>query len=282
MTCVSVNCFEIHLPQWGLRDLQYPRVTKLCWRYCITGASSAKSSSHFGSQAYFAISVFEEMSTNTMLPENHFYRTFRIWVMGNVCGCWNFSIFKIICELLQPFWKIFANGGPNLDCHPSYFWFWVFGGSRDQFPGADSSLGFDAGLEGVLDDALDESCGGDVEDELVLEFDDNPGLTRGTTFSVLHKIVFPCLISRGCLQGISVFFAEFFKWCVIEYLHRHDEIRILNVYLCFFACLHLSVGRYQRRRDPGSPQGVYFGWAQILFAQQRIFLGAKFRLVSSP
>ena len=46
---------------------------------------------------------------------------------------------------------------------------------------------------------LDESCGSDVEDELVPEFDDNPGTTRGTKFSVLDTSVFPCLINHGCL-----------------------------------------------------------------------------------
>ena len=55
--------------------------------------------------------------------------------------------------------------------------------SRASFlPG--SSLRCVAGLEEVLD----ESCGGDVEDELLSEFDDNPGTTRGTKFSVLHNI----------------------------------------------------------------------------------------------
>ena len=67
-----------------------------------------------------------------------------------------------------------------------------FGESR-QFPGAGASLRCGAGLE----DALDESCGGDVEDELVPEFDDNPGTTTGTKFSVWQRIFFPCLVNRG-------------------------------------------------------------------------------------
>ena len=48
-----------------------------------------------------------------------------------------------------------------------------------------------------LEDVLDESCGVDVEEKLVPEFDDNPGTTRGAKFSVLHKIVFPCLVGSG-------------------------------------------------------------------------------------
>ena len=79
-----------------------------------------------------------------------------------------------------------------LDCYPSFHFCFGFGESR-QLPGAGSSLRSVAGLE----DVLDESCGGDVEDELVPELDENPGTTRGTKFSVLHRIVFPCLVRCG-------------------------------------------------------------------------------------
>ena len=62
-----------------------------------------------------------------------------------------------------------------------------------QFPGAPSSLRSVAGLE----DVLDESCGSDVDDELVPEFDDDRGTTRGTTLSVLQMILFSLLVNRG-------------------------------------------------------------------------------------
>ena len=62
----------------------------------------------------------------------------------------------------------------------------MFGESR-QFLGVGLSLRSGAGFE----DVLDESCGGDAEDELVPELDDNPGTPRGTTFSVLQRIVSP-------------------------------------------------------------------------------------------
>ena len=42
-------------------------------------------------------------------------------------------------------------------------------------------VGFPAGLEEVVE----ASCGNDVEDELALELDDNPGTTKSTTFSAL-------------------------------------------------------------------------------------------------
>ena len=57
-------------------------------------------------QADIATSVFWEVSKNTVLPWWHFGRPFRIWVMRSVCGRRHFCIFEIICELLQPFWKI--------------------------------------------------------------------------------------------------------------------------------------------------------------------------------
>ena len=37
------------------------------------------------------------------------------------------------------------------------------------------------------EDELDESSGGDVEDELLSELTDNPGTTRGTKLSVLQR-----------------------------------------------------------------------------------------------
>ena len=81
-----------------------------------------------------------------------------------------------------------------------------------RFPGACSSLRCSSGLEEVLD----ESCSGDVEDELVPELDDNPGTTRGTTFSVLHHNSFPFFVNRGPCpldhsQEYPFFFAELSK-----------------------------------------------------------------------
>ena len=74
---------------------------------------------------------------------------------------------------------------------PFFFGFGLF--VSRQFSGAGSSLRSVAGLE----DVLDESCGIGVEDELVPEMDGNPGTTRGTNLSVLHMILFPCLVRCG-------------------------------------------------------------------------------------
>ena len=57
-------------------------------------------------------------------------------------------------------------------------------GDPHHFRGASSSLRSDTGLE----DELDESCGGDVEDEMLPELVDDPGTTRGTKVSVLHLL----------------------------------------------------------------------------------------------
>ena len=73
------------------------------------------------------------------------------------------------------------------------FLFWVLGVHLHHFRGAISLLRSDTGLE----DELDESCGGDVEDEKLPQLVDNPGTTRGTKLSVLHVIVFPSLVNRG-------------------------------------------------------------------------------------
>ena len=86
------------------------------------------------------------------------------------------------------------------------FLFCDFADSR-RSSGVCSSLRSAAGLEEVLD----ESCGSDVEDELVPELDDDPRTTRGTKFSVLHMNSFPSLVwllTAGPLVGRSTFFAE--------------------------------------------------------------------------
>ena len=102
------DCSVIHLPRRGLVISCY-HVTKLfCAMRCFTNASSAGSSCNFGSQAYFAISVFWEVSKDTVVPWfwYHFRRTFRIWVLRNVRGHMHLCFLKIVCELLQPFTKI--------------------------------------------------------------------------------------------------------------------------------------------------------------------------------
>ena len=57
------DCFEIHLPHWGLCDLLLSSHQTFCSRYCFASASSARSPYHLGSQA---VSVFWEMSINTV------------------------------------------------------------------------------------------------------------------------------------------------------------------------------------------------------------------------
>ena len=96
----------------------------------------------------------------------------------------------------------------------SLFLFWVLGVSR-QFPDRHFAL---AGLE----DVLDESYDGDAEDELEPEFDDNPGTTRGTTFSVQQRIFFPCLINRGCLPLVH---SQEYPWS-LQSLHSNTTASV--------------------------------------------------------
>ena len=144
-----------------------------------------------------------------------------------MCGCRHFCIFEIFCVLLQPFWKISQT---VVRSPMGIFLLWVFGGSHDQFPGAGSSLRSDAGLGGALDDVLDESCDGDVEDELVPELDDNPGTTTGTTFPFCTKCLplfgYPWLSAAGPLTGIRVFqVVELLACHRVFALSRRDQDR---------------------------------------------------------
>ena len=77
------------------------------------------------------------------------------------------------------------------------------------------------------------------------------------------------LLTAGPLIGLTVLFAELSKRkdCkrVVEYLHRHEEIKIVTVHLCFLICLHFSTGHHHRCGVPGSLQSLHFVWAQIFF-----------------
>ena len=77
-------------------------------------------------------------------------------------------------------------------------------GESRQFPGAGSSLRSGAGLE----DERDESCGGDAEDELAPELDDNPGTTRGRSF--------PFCIKSSYLVWLG---ATFDRWPTHKYIY---------------------------------------------------------------
>ena len=246
-------------------------ITKLfCLRYCFASASSARcpQSSRFASILHNFGLVGSEYKHCAFLSV-----TFagcsesESWEMCAGAGTSVFLRFSVISCNHSGRSRRRPSGSRLLSLFLSLFW--VFGDSR-QFPGASSWLRSVAGL----DDAVDESCGGDVEDGLVPDLDDNPGTTRGTKCSVLQRIFFPCLVwvwplTAGVLVGITVFFAELSKWwnCrrVIEYLHRQEEINIVHVFLCFLVCLHFSVGRYHRCGVPGSQQSLHFVWAPILF-----------------
>ena len=72
------------------------------------------------------------------------------------------------------------------------------GRSCKRFPAAPFLLREFAGFN-----EFDESCGGDVEDELVLEHDESPRTTRETKFSVLHRMFFPSLVRCGSFDHWS-------------------------------------------------------------------------------
>ena len=136
------------------------------------------------------MSVFQEVSINFMFPWfwYHFRRTFRLSLEKCV------RVHALLCppEYLWNRLTIqedLANGRPNLDSHPSfYFVFWVLG--SDPLPEASPSLRSWAGL------VEEKSRNVDVEDELLPELADNPG-TRSEKLSVLHITVFFSLVNRG-------------------------------------------------------------------------------------
>ena len=167
-----------------------------------------------------------------------------------------------------------------------------------------------------------------MEDELAPEFDDNPGSTEGTKFSVLHSwsdVVFDRWPTHEYIRVLlRVFSSGGTAGRVIEYLHRHEEAKTVNEDLCFLACctsplaVTTVVGFLDLRRVSISSELKPFCSACALMLQSqprilvpleflkwrcpgfnrrvkrsfirmfelllcgRVFLGARFRLVSSP
>ena len=63
------DCFEIQNLHWELCDLLFPKHQNFCTRYGSAIASSARGPCNFGPLTDLAISVFEEMSVNTVLTQ---------------------------------------------------------------------------------------------------------------------------------------------------------------------------------------------------------------------
>ena len=122
--------------------------------------------------------------------------------MSNFCAYRHLCILENICELLQPFWKISQTviRSLRIPCGIPRPVSWCELVTRSE-----------AGLDDVIVGVLDESCDGDVEDEL-----DNPGTTIGTKFlrfayNILPLFGQPWLFTADPLVSISVFIAELSK-----------------------------------------------------------------------
>ena len=90
------------------------------------------------------------------------------------------------------------------------------------FPHACLALRVVIGSDDVSDspEELDCSFGLDVEAELLLEDDDNPGKTRGTKLSIIQVIVFPFWVTRG----VSPFFHSYEHPCSEQKAYQAMEL----------------------------------------------------------
>ena len=82
------TCLEDHPPA----ICRHQVTTLFCTRWSFVSAFSARSPYHFGSQADVAISVFLELTENTVLPRYrcHYRRCSRSDAGETVCGCVQF------------------------------------------------------------------------------------------------------------------------------------------------------------------------------------------------
>ena len=76
-----------------------------CAKWRFARALPARSPRNHGSIADFAVSVLWDVSKDTVFARCHFSWKFWMWFTRNVCGCYQFCIIEIICEL-QPLQEI--------------------------------------------------------------------------------------------------------------------------------------------------------------------------------
>ena len=185
------DCLEIHLPCWGLCDQPLSShqtfLPDVLFPQCVFCKEPlwfwfACRLRKFGPSG----SEYEYCAYLISLPL-FFCRTFRIWVLRNVCGCRRFWIFQTTVNssnhsrtrnrfpdawLLSPFFLF------------GFFWEVNWIATVSCCPIVTSLVGW--------------TCWHvDVDDELLPERVDKPGTTRSTKLSVLHINVFSSLVTRG-------------------------------------------------------------------------------------
>ena len=187
---VPVICLWIRIPHEGLCDRQLSSHQTFCPKWSFASASSARSNFGLSGSEYkcYASSI---VTTFVGCSESE------SWEM---CAGASTSVSsRLSVKLLTKIGR-YANG--------SFTSFLTL--LRDSCPSAlvaCSSLRSNTEPGDELDapllpDAwsaccLNDSCGSDVEDDLLPELTDNPGKTRGTKLSVLQMMFFPFLLKRG-------------------------------------------------------------------------------------
>ena len=130
------DCFEIRNCHWGPCDLLLSSHQIFSTRYGFAKASSARGPCNFGPFTDLAISVFREMSTNTVFTQIYTSRRHRLWRwFMRRTGAWvsafrNSIIHEIFSKFLQPI-RVCRNLrglSPRSKSGSSFlFWFWIFG-----------------------------------------------------------------------------------------------------------------------------------------------------------
>ena len=127
------DCFEIHFHRWEFCDLLLSSHQKFCAKYDSTNTSSARNPCNFGPLTDLAISVFREMSLNTVITRYHSSVAPKEGSWEEL-ACESLSRGTLAHEVRDSPWILAAiqvfrrkTGSPVPARDPHFWWFWILG-----------------------------------------------------------------------------------------------------------------------------------------------------------
>ena len=190
------DCFEIHLPRWGLCDQSLSSHRTFLHEIDLRQCVFYKDPLSF----WFSSRRRNFGDVPDLIPE----KCVRMQII--LCSpdfLWTPSIIQ----------EDLSTHRPNISCHSFFFFILILTLHSNTEREDELEAGRTSFLDAISVSLRNESWDGDVEDETLSEMEDIPGTTSGTKLSVLQITIFPSftqswLLTADPLKRVSVVFAK--------------------------------------------------------------------------